>query len=182
MNRSGCGGVTDVVQSLDLGRTRDLRGRHWHPWVRRGLLGVLAIPVLLAATGALGQPTRTLQATGTQARLQVELPDALRGGLLWRTRISVRTDATVRYPRLVLGPGFAHGMQINTIEPSPMSEASRGPQVVLSYDALQPGDELVVYLQFQVNPTTVGDQDMTVELDDATTPVARIAHTTTVLP
>jgi hypothetical protein len=37
-------------------------------------------------------------------------------------------------------------------------------------------------MQFQVNPTTVGDQDTSVELDDAERPLARIAHTITVLP
>jgi hypothetical protein len=73
-------------------------------------------------------------------------------------------------------------MQFNTLEPSPTSEASRGPRVVLSYPELKAGDELVVYVQLQVNPTTVGDQDMSVELDDATESIALVAHTTTVLP
>jgi hypothetical protein len=82
----------------------------------------------------------------------------------------------------VLGSGFVEGMQLNTVEPSPVSEAGRGPRVVLSYAALRPGDELVVYLQLQVNPTTVGEQDTSVELDDQAAPVARIAQTTTVLP
>jgi hypothetical protein len=71
---------------------------------------------------------------------------------------------------------------MNTVEPSPTGESSRGPQLVFSYDKLSAGDELVVYLQFQTNPTTVGGQDATVALDDATTPLARVDHTITVLP
>jgi hypothetical protein len=63
-----------------------------------------------------------------------------------------------------------------------VSEAGRGKRVVLSYAGLKAGDELVVYLQLQVNPTTIGDQDTGVELDDETTALARVAHTTTVLP
>jgi hypothetical protein len=175
--------MTALDESLDLERMRDLEGRHSHPRIRRALLAVLGVPVVLALTGAIGQPTRNLTATGAGAHLRVEVPDVLRGGLMWRTRIVVRaTTRTIRYPRLILGPGFAHGMQVNTIEPSPDSEASRGPRIVLSYAELKPDDELVVYVQLQVNPTTIGDQDTTVEIDDETEPLARIAHTTTVLP
>jgi hypothetical protein len=101
---------------------------------------------------------------------------------MWRARITVRARETIRFPRLILGRGYANGMQINTIEPSPASEASRGPRLVLSYAELAPGDELVVYLQFQVDPTTTGRQDATVALDDQTQPLAVAEHTITVLP
>lgn len=174
--------MTDLDAHLDLERMRDLRGRALHPWIRGVLLALLGVPVLLALTGAIGQPTRTQTSAGAGARVRLEAADVLRGGLLWRAKIAVRASRTIRYPRLVLGPGFVEGMQLNTVEPSPASEASRGQRVVLSYAELQAGDELVVYLQLQVNPTTVGDQDTTVELDDATTALARVAHTTTVLP
>jgi hypothetical protein len=174
--------MTGLDERLDLGRLRDLRGRRAHPWIRRGLLALLAVSPLLALTGAIGQPTQKLATAGAAARLQVEVPDVLRGGLLWRARIAVRADRTIEHPRIVLGAGFFEGMQVNTIEPSPTGEASRGPQVVLSYDALQPGDELVVYLQLQVNPTTAGEQDTSVQLDDETDRLARVRHVTTVLP
>jgi hypothetical protein len=114
--------------------------------------------------------------------MRVELPGVLRGGLLWRAKVAVRASRAIKHPRIVLGAGFVEGMQLNTIEPSPASEAGRGRRVVLSYAELNAGDELVVYLQLQVNPTTIGDQDTTVELDDEANPVARVAHTTTVLP
>jgi hypothetical protein len=174
--------MTDVDQRLDLARTRDLQGRRTHPWIRRALLMVVSIPILLALTGTSGQPTRTLTVAGTAAHLQIDVPDALRGGLLWRARIALRATRRFDHPRIVLGAGFLEGMQVNTIEPSPTSEASRGPNVVLSYDTLDAGDELVVYLQLQVNPTTIGTQDTSVEVNDETTPIARIAHTIRVLP
>ncbi|MDX6707720.1 MAG: hypothetical protein QOI48_3566 [Solirubrobacteraceae bacterium] len=169
-------------ERVDLGRIRDLRGRGSHPWIRRVFLTILGVGVVVASTGAIGQPTQALVTGGAGARLRVEVPDVLRGGLLAHARIVVRAARTISHPRIVLGPGFFEGLQVNTIEPSPQSEASRGRHVVLSYAELKPGDELVVYLQLQVNPTTVGDQDTTVQLDDETEPVARIAHTTTVLP
>jgi hypothetical protein len=174
--------MTGLDERLDLGRMRDLQGRRSHVWIRRALLALLGVGVLLALMGAVGQPTRTFVADGAGARLRVEVPDVVRGGLLFGARIAVRARRTIRHPRIILGPGFFEGMQVNTIEPSPQSEAGRGPQVVLSYAELQAGDELVVYLQLQVDPATVGEQDTTVQLDDETAVVARVAHTTTVLP
>jgi hypothetical protein len=171
-----------TAAGLDLARIRDLRGRRGYPWARRGLLVLLAVPVVLGVSGALGQETMTRSATGPQARLVLDAPSVVRGGLMWRARIGVQALRTIRHPRLVLAPGYINGMQMNTVEPSPTGESSRGPQLVFSYDKLSAGDELVVYLQFQTNPTTVGGQDATVALDDATTPLARVDHTITVLP
>ena len=174
--------MSELDKRIDLERMRDLRGRYRHPWIRRGLLAAMFAGVAIAATGAIGQPTKTVVAGGSGARLEVQLPAVLRGGLMWRTRIAIRTELDIKHPRVILGPGFVEGMQLNTIEPGPDSEAGRGPRVVLSYPELQAGDELVVYLQLQVNPTTVGAQDTSVELDDETELVARVAHTTRVLP
>ena len=174
--------MSELDRRLDLERLRDLRGRYRHPWIRRALLTAMLAGVAIAATGAIGQPTKTVVAGAGGARLEVQVPSVLRGGLMWRARIAVKTDRDIDHPRLILGPGFVEGMQLNTIEPGPDSEAGRGPRVVLSYAALKAGDELVVYAQLQVNPTTVGRQDTSVELDDETALVARVAHTTRVLP
>jgi hypothetical protein len=171
-----------TAEGLDLARARDLQGRARHPWVRRALLALIAVPVFLGITGALGQPTVTRSAASPRAQLDLSTPDVLRGGLMWRARITIRARDTIDHPRLVLGRGYVNGMQLNTIEPSPASESGRGPQLVLSYDKLAAGDELVVYMQFQVDPTTTGRQDATVELDDETRPLARIAHVIRVLP
>jgi hypothetical protein len=170
------------AEGLDLARARDLQGRARHPWVRRLLLALIAVPVVLAIAGALGQATVTRSAASPRAHLELSAPAVLRGGLMWRARITIRARAAIEHPRIVLAPGYVNGMQFNTIEPSPASEAARGPRLVLSYDKLAAGDELVVYLQFQVDPTTTGRQDATVALDDETLPLARIVHTITVLP
>jgi hypothetical protein len=167
---------------MDLERIRDLRGRSKDPWVRRVILALIAVPVVAALAGAIGQPTKTFVASDAGARLQVEVPDVLRGGLMWRARIAIRAQLDIKHPRIVLGPGFVEGMQLNTVEPSPQSEAGRGPRVVLSYPEVKAGDELIVYLQLQVDPTTVGAQDTSVELDDETELLARVIHSTKVLP
>jgi hypothetical protein len=73
-------------------------------------------------------------------------------------------------------------MQVNSIEPAPVGEASRDGRVVLSYDALAHGDVLRIWLQFEVNPTNVGRRSYALALDDAERPVARLARDITVLP
>jgi hypothetical protein len=170
------------LNNLDMGRARDLQGRAGHPWARRAVLALLAAFVALGLAGVVGQRARTTNAASSSARVRLVAPATLRGGLLWPARIEVRALRNVQFPRLVLGPGWLRGMQVNTIEPAASSESSRAGRLVLSYDALNAGDTLTVYLQAQVNPTTVGRQDTSVALDDQATELARIAHTTTVLP
>ena len=53
---------------------------------------------------------------------------------------------------------------------------------MLSYGALEPGDLLRIWLQFEVNPTNVGKRSYTVELDDEERLLARIPRTIRVLP
>ena len=71
---------------------------------------------------------------------------------------------------------------MNSTEPDPMSEATRDGRVVLSYDALDAGDTLTVWMQFEVNPTNRGRHGYGVELDDAEQRVARIDRRITIFP
>ena len=85
-------------------------------------------------------------------------------------------------PHLVLDHGWVEGMQVNSIEPAPASELSRDGRVVLTYDKLAPGDDLRIWLQFEVNPTNVGHRSYGIELDDEAARVVRLSPTITVLP
>jgi len=82
----------------------------------------------------------------------------------------------------VLDDGWLEGMQISSIEPQPTSESSRDGRVVLSYGRLRAGQRLVVWVQSQVDPTNPGRRKYGLLLQDATTDVARIDRTITVLP
>ena len=73
-------------------------------------------------------------------------------------------------------------MQFNSIEPNPMSEAGRDGRVVLSYDGLDAGERLVVWMQFEVDPTNVGHRSYGLQLDDAETQVAAVHRSLTVFP
>ena len=73
---------------LDLARVRDLEGRRGHPWIRRAVLALLAVPVVLGLSGALGQETITRSASSPQVQLALDAPSVVRGGLMWRARRS----------------------------------------------------------------------------------------------
>jgi hypothetical protein len=151
-------------------------------WARRIALAVFAVLVLLALLDRFGQQPSRSVATTPAATLRLSAPDAVRGGLLFQSRIEIRARRTVRFPRLILGTGWTEGMQVSSIEPNPSSESSRDGRLVLSYDQLNPGDLLVIWLQFQVDPINVGRRSYDVELDDRTTMVARLDRSLTIFP
>jgi hypothetical protein len=151
-------------------------------WTRRVVLALFAVFVLLALFDRFGQQPSTAVAGGPAAIMRVSAPESVRGGLLYQVRVEIRARRTVRYPRLLLDHGWLEGMQVNSIEPNPASEASRDGRLVLSYDQLNSGDLLVIWMQFQVDPTYVGHRPADVELDDERTPVARVERSLTIYP
>jgi hypothetical protein len=161
---------------------REPRGVRVGLWVRRGILTVLAVVVLLGVLNRYGQRPSQSVAQAAAATLRLSAPARVRGGLFFQSRVDIRAAQAIDHPRLVLDDGWLEGMQVNSIEPAPVGEATRGGRVVLSYDALKPGDVLRVWLQFEVNPTNVGHRSYGIELDDAERPVARVSPTITALP
>lgn len=141
--------------------------------------------VVAGLTGAVGQEESVTRAAGAVARLDVRAPRTLRGGLLWKGRITVRARRRIERPELILGAGWVDGMQLNTIEPASSEEGTRGDSLTLTYGTLQAGQELTVYLQMQVDPETRGRQDLSVSLEGggpAPGPPVRVPLSTTVLP
>jgi hypothetical protein len=146
-------------------------------WARRATLTVLGAVVVAALLNRFGQRPVERTAHAPAAAMTLTAPSDVRGGLLFQSRLDIRAVRAMQHPRIVLDPGWTEGMQVNSIEPQPTSEATRDGRVVLSYDTLQAGDVLRVWLQFQVNPTNVGHRSYAVELDDAERPVARLSPT-----
>ena len=151
-------------------------------WVRRGILTVLGVIVLLGLLNRYGQHPSESVAQAPAATMRLSAPERIRGGLFFQSRVEIRAAQAIDHPRLVLDEGWLEGMQVNSIEPAPVGEATRNGRVVLSYDALKPGDLLRVWFQFEVNPTNVGRRSYAIELDDAEQRVARVAPTITALP
>ena len=166
----------------DVAAVPDPRGEIVGLWARLGVMTIVAVIALLGLLDVFGQGTTQTAASAPAAVLRVTAPKAVRGGLFFQSRVEVRARRDIAHPRLVLDEGWIEGMQVNSIEPSPVGEASRDGRLVLSYDALDTGERLVVWFQFEVNPTNTGHRAYGLELDDADTRIAAIDRYITVFP
>jgi hypothetical protein len=166
----------------DVAAAPDARGSTAGLWTRRAVLTGFAVIAVLGLLDVFGQGTTQSTALAPAAVLRVNAPSAVRGGLFFQSRVEIRARRAIEHPRLVLDEGWVEGMQVNSIEPAPVSEASRDGRVVLSYDRLDAGDLLVVWMQFEVDPTNVGHRSYGLELDDAETRVAAVHRSMTVFP
>ena len=173
--------MADLPELLDLARHRDHKGTR-ELVARRVVMGLLAVLAVAALLEAFGQSTRTSSAAAERATLEVSAPPRLRGGLFFQGRFAVRAQAAIENATLVFEPGWTENTHINTIEPAPTEESSRDGDLALSFGPLEPGDELVLYMQFQVNPTNVGHRPADVALYDGDELIARVDHTVTIFP
>jgi hypothetical protein len=151
-------------------------------WTRRVVMAVFALVALLALWGLFGQRAQEVTAQGNGVTMTVSAPEAVRGGLYFQSTIDITTTQAIDLPRLVFADGWVEGMQVNSIEPAAESETSRDGTLVLSYGAIEPGDRLKVWFQFQVDPTEPGRRSYKVELDDGTTALVTVDRDLMVLP
>jgi hypothetical protein len=173
--------VADVPDQLTLARHRDRAGRR-EAWSRRvGVLLLVALCVVGLAN-LFGQRPGTTKAATAAASLSVYAPSHLRSGLYFEARFHVVAHRELKRATLVLDPGWAEGITINTIEPSPIGEASADGRLVLTLGHVPAGKSYILFVQLQVNPTNVGRRSQDVELDDGTTPIVRIKRTVTIFP
>jgi hypothetical protein len=149
---------------------------------RRAVLLIFAVVAVLGLLDVFGQGTTQTVASTPAAVLRVTAPEAVRGGLFFQSRVEIRARRAIAHPRLVLDEGWVEGMQFNSSEPAPVSEAGRDGRVVLSYDGIDAGERLVVWMQFEVDPTSVGHRPYGLELDDAESPVAAVHRSMRVFP
>lgn len=174
--------MADAPDGIVLRRHRDLVGRTWHPWLRRSLLALLAVISLLALLNVFGQRPSTSGTSAAAASVEVNAPRRVRGGLLFQARFTVRAHRELKEANLVLGQGWFDGLTVNTIEPSPLNEASRNGDLALELGHIPAGMKYVLYVEYQVNPTTVGRKTQTVELDDGEQQILSFDQAITVYP
>ena len=173
--------VADLPQHLTLANNRD-RSERLELFMRRLFFGLIALILVLGLLNVFGQRPTTSFAAAPAADLEVFAPKALRGGLYYEGRITVEANQDIDKVALVFDGGWTEQMQINTIEPSPVGESSRNGRLALDMGHLGSGQKLVVWLQFQVNPTNVGRRSQDVELYDDTDLLAKVDRTVTVYP
>jgi hypothetical protein len=171
-----------VPEGIVLARHRDMRGRGWHVWVRRGLLALVGLFVVAALLNTFGQRPSTTRASSPEADLKVYAPERVRGGLLWEARFTIRANEDVKKATLVLGEGWLEGNTINTIEPSPIGEGSRNGSLTLTLGHIPKGQRFELYMQFQTNPTNLGHRNADVQLQDGEKLVLSIHRTIWIFP
>jgi hypothetical protein len=174
--------VPEIPDRIVLRRHRDLEGRRNEVWVRRGLLALAGVIPLLALFNLFGQRPETSRAASSAATLKVYAPSRLRGGLLYEARFTITAQQDLKEATLVLDPGWAESITINTIEPSPVGEASRNGKLAFELGHIAAGDRHILFIEFQVNPTNVGHRSQDVELTDGETHLLTIHRDVTIFP
>jgi hypothetical protein len=183
--RRRCGEPLGVWADPDFARDRyvQLRGRAWHVWLRRTLLLLITALLVTALLNAFGQRTTSSAVATPQARLQVESPPRLSGGLLFQVRFRLQPlGHAVSHPKLVLNENWFDGMTLNAFTPNPASENSRGGRFTLGFPALGRHQTLTVLGEFQVNPTSLGRRSLFAAFDDGDTRLAAVHRTLTIFP
>jgi len=174
--------VARAPEGLTLTRHRDLEGRERNPWTRRAILVVLTAFVALGLANVFGQYHSTETVTAAAASLTLESPDRLRSGLYYQSRFAIDAREEIENATLVLDAGWLEGMTLNTLEPSPVGEASRDGRIALELGHVPGGGRHVFFLQFQVNPTTLGVRSGDVDLYDGERLLLHMERTVVVFP
>jgi hypothetical protein len=142
----------------------------------------VAVVLVLGLLDVFGQRPSTTRVDSDAATLEISSPGSVRGGLLFQSRFTIEARQELKDATLVLGPGWLDGLTVNTIEPSPVNEASRDGRLTLELGHLPAGAKYVLFVDYQVNPTTVGRRTQRVELDDGELPILSTHQTLTVFP
>jgi hypothetical protein len=174
--------VDQLPGDLTVERHALLEGRERHAWYRRVLMALVCVVPVLALLNVFGQAPSDFTKTGAAGQLHVNVPDRVRGGLMYQARFDVTATTDIKEPQLVLGPGWWEQMTENSMNPEPTASSTSNGRVTLSYGRLNAGQKLTVWIQFQVNPAEVGHREANVLLTDGDTPIAQINRSITVLP
>jgi hypothetical protein len=166
--------MADAPEGIVLRRHRDLAGRRYQVWARRGILALIFLVPLLGLTNLFGQKSSEVEAAGSAASLTLNAPTKLRGGLLYEAHLTIRAHSDIRNAALVLHPDWLKGMTLNTLEPSPTEETSENGSLRLVFGPVPAGQRFDVILQYQVNPTSIGERKQWVDLLDGQTRLATI--------
>jgi hypothetical protein len=138
--------------------------------------------VAAALLNAFGQESTTTVAEGRKGTLSVDAPPRLRGGLLFQARFEIEARRRLAHPKLVLSSGWLHSTTLNTVAPTPLSENSGPDGLSMAFEELPAAHRLIVWTDWQVNPTNVGRRSEDATLLDGAAPIASVHRTVTVFP
>jgi hypothetical protein len=173
--------MPETPDFLTLKRNRDGAGRTEMP-IRRAIMALVALLSLAGVLNVFGQRPDTSTAAVSAASLKLYAPSRVRGGIYYESRFTIDARQDLKKATLVLDPGWVEGITINTIEPSPIAEASRNGKLVLELGHIPAGKTYLLFIQAQVNPTNLGHRSQDVALYDGNTFLTSIDREMTVYP
>lgn len=173
--------MPDIPDELVLKVARDREGRR-DVIVRRTMVSLLLVFLALGLLNLFGQRPSTSTAQAATARLEVYAPERVRGGLFYEARFTIHADSELKEATLVLDPGWAEGITINTVEPATLGGGSRDGKLVFELGRIPGRQKHVLFIQLQVNPTNVGHRSQDVQLFDGEQLLATIDRSITVFP
>jgi hypothetical protein len=173
--------ASDIPDQLTLKRNRDVESSR-DLVIRRAGVAFVCVLLLLGLLNVFGQRPGTTSAETPGAKLKVYAPERVRGGLFYEARFTIEAIRELKDAQIVLDPGWAEGITINTIVPGPIGEASRDGRIVFDLGHVPRGDTHLLFLQLQVNPTNVGRRSQDVWLYDGDRELVHLDRTITVWP
>jgi hypothetical protein len=173
--------VAGVPDQIVLSVARDREGKR-DVIFRRVLVSALVLFLGLGLFNLFGQRPATTTTEADAATLEVYAPKRVRGGLFYEARFRIDARRELEQATLVLDPGWAEGITINTVEPSPLGAASRDGKLVYELGRIPAGRKHVFFLQLQVNPTNVGHRSQDVQLFDGDELLTTVDRSVTVFP
>lgn len=174
--------MASIPDGITLDQHRDLRGRNANPWLRRGLLCLIAVLPLLAILNVFGQHPTTTSASTPVVSVNVTAPARLRSGLIFQVRVQLTAHQDIKELELVFDRGWWESMSVNSSVPEPTEESSSDGRVVFNYGALGAGHSHVSWIYFQVNPTNVGKRQENIDVKDGETELVHIHRSMTIFP
>jgi hypothetical protein len=174
--------VSSPPDGIVLERHRDLRGRDRNPWVRRGLLCLIAVLPVLGILNVFGQHPTTTSASTPAVSVNVTAPARLRSGLIFQVRVQVTAHQNIKELELVFDRGWWESMSVNSSVPEPSEESSSDGRVVFDYGSLGAGHSHVSWIYFQVNPTNVGKRQENIDVKDGDSELVHIHRSMTIFP
>jgi hypothetical protein len=172
--------MTDAVEPILAG---DAAGGSAGVWLRRAGMCILAAVMVAALCNVFGQRATTAHAATSLARIDVRSPATVRPGLLFQAKITVTVDQVLPRAQLILSSGWVDGLTLNTEEPAPSTETSGADgSLVFEIGTLRPGTPYTLYLEYQVNPTSLSRRQQVITLVSERVAIVTLRRTVTVVP
>lgn len=133
---------TESPVGIDRARHQDLTGRHYHVWMRRAALAVIAVVPVLGLLNVFGQHATPIAYQSPAASLVINSPTHVRGGLVFTTEIVITPRQQLHDAKLYLDNGWFEAMTFNAVAPQPSTESAQGRWQVWDFGKIPAGPSI----------------------------------------